>query len=111
MRRESPSPRVSRDWPKAATDSVIAARQSKAASRRAVFGETAAAESRTPPANDLNCNAIERQDSCTTFMDDFLAWSDRTTERWPRRGPNNHSVDPSSKLGRFCATCPGPIGL
>src|SRR5260370_29390135 len=79
MRTESPSPRGSRDWPKAETDSVIAARQSKAASRRAGFGETAAAESRTPPVNDLSCDDIERQDSRTTFMDDFRAWSDRTT--------------------------------
>jgi hypothetical protein len=55
---ESPSPRISRDWPKAATDSVIAARQSKRASRWAAFGETAA-ESGAPTANDLSCKNIE----------------------------------------------------
>ena len=72
MRMESPSPSasrdwtwsvgsgVSRDWPKTAADSVIAARQSKAASRRAAaaaFGEIAF--------------HMEGQDSRVTFMDHF----------------------------------------
>ena len=52
MRMESPSPRVSRDWAKAAAGSVIAA---------------------THSTSELICKRMEREYSRTTFMDDFVA--------------------------------------